>query len=137
LGVLRGALGGLIAVLALIALTSLLTALRVGLRDHQRDVQVLRAMGLAPLEIKTAVVVRTTVLALVAVTFGALAGRGVSSYLISAVSQGYGLGAGLGRAAPLDAVAVAATAAIAAAAMAGALSARTRHRIPAAVVLGP
>ena len=137
LGVLRGALGALIGVLALIALTSLLTALRVGIRDHQRDVQVLRAMGLTPGQIKTAVVVRTTVLAFVAVTFGALAGRFGSSYLIGAVSQAYGLGAGLGRAAPPYAVAVTVAVAVIAAAAAGALSVRTGNRIPAAVVLGP
>jgi putative ABC transport system permease protein len=137
LGVLRGALGALIVVLALIALTSLLTASRVGIRDHQRDVQVLRAMGLTPGQVNTAVVVRTTVLALVAVTLGAVAGRAVSSYLISAVSQAYGLGAGLGRAAPAGAVAAAIAVAVTAAAVAAALSARTDNRIPAAVVLGP
>jgi len=137
LGVLRAVLGALIVVLALIALTSLLTASRVGLRDHQRDVQVLRAMGLTPGQVKTAVVVRTAVLALVAVTLGAITGRAVSSYLISAVSQAYGLGAGLGRAAPAEAVAAAIAVAVIAAAGAGALSARTDSRIPAAVVLGP
>lgn len=137
LGVLRAVLGALIVVLALIALTSLLTASRVGIRDHQRDVQVLRAMGLTPGQIKTAVVVRTAVLALVAVTVGAIAGRAVSSYLISAVSQAYGLGAGLGRAAPAEAVAVAIAVAVIAAAIAGALSARIGDRIPATVVLGP
>ena len=137
LGVLRGALAALVVVLALIALTSLQTASRVGIRDHQRDVQVLRAMGLTPRQVKTAVVVRTTVLALVAATLGALAGRAVSSYLIGAVSQAYGLGAGLGRAAPADAVAAAITVAVAAAAAVGALSARADNRIPATVVLGP
>jgi putative ABC transport system permease protein len=137
LGVLRAALAALIVVLALIALTSLLTASRVGIRDHQRDVRVLRAMGLTPAQVKTAVIVQTTVLALVAVTLGALAGRAVSSSLISAVSQAYGLGAGLGRAAPAAAVAAAITLAVAAAAAVGALSARADDRIPAAVVLGP
>jgi len=137
LGVLRAVLGGLIGVLALIALTSLLTASRVGIRDHQRDVQVLRAMGLTPGQVKTAVVVRTAVLALVAVTLGGIAGHAVSGYLISAVSQAYGLGAGLGRGAPAEAVAAAIAIAVTAAAVAGALSARTDDRIPAAVVLGP
>jgi putative ABC transport system permease protein len=137
LGVLRAALAALIVILALIALTSLLTASRVGIRDHQRDVQVLRAMGLTPGQVKTAVIVRTTVLALVAVTLGAIAGRAVSSSLISAVSQAYGLGAGLGRAAPAAAVAAAVTVAVTAAAAAGALSSRAGDRIPATVVLGP
>jgi len=137
LGVLRAALGALIVVLALIALTSLLTALRVGIRDHQRDVWVLRAMGLTPVQVKTAVVVRTTVLALVGVTVGAAAGRVVSSYLISAVSQAYGLGAGLGRAASAESVAATIAVAVIGAAVAGALSARTDSQNQAAVVLGP
>lgn len=137
LGTLRAALGGLIAVLALIALTGLLTSSRVGIRDHQRDVQVLRAMGLTPAQVKTAVVVRMTVLALAAAALGAAVGRAVSSDLISAMSRTYGLGAGLGRPAPLGTVLAATALAVATAAVAGVLSARTQNRIPAAVVLGP
>jgi putative ABC transport system permease protein len=137
LGSLRGALGGLIAVLALIALTGLLTSSRVGIRDHQRDVQVLRAMGLTPAQVKTAVVVRMTVLALVAAAFGAALGRAVSSDLISAMSRTYGLGAGLGRPAPVGTVLAATGLAVATAAVAGILAARTQEQIPAAVVLGP
>jgi hypothetical protein len=94
-------------------------------------------MGLTPLQIKTAVVVRTSVLALVAATFGAAAGRVVSSHLISAMSQSYGLGAGLGRSAQTGTVVIAITLAVATAAVAGALSTRGQNRIPATVVLGP
>lgn len=137
LGIPHAALAALIVVLALIALTSLLTASRVGSRDHQRDVRVLRAMGLTPAELKTAVVARTTVLALIAVTLGAAAGRAVSTSLISAVSQAYGLGGGLGRAAPAGAVAAAIAVAVIAAAVAGALFARSGSQDRAAVVLGP
>jgi putative ABC transport system permease protein len=137
LGSLRAALGGLIAVLALIALTGFLTSSRVGLRDHQRDVQVLRAMGLTPAQVKAAVVVRMTVLALAAAALGAAVGRAVSSDLISAMSETYGLGAGLGRPAPIGTVLIATALAVATAAVAGVLSARAQHHIPAAVVLGP
>jgi putative ABC transport system permease protein len=137
LGVLRVALAALIVVLGLIALTSLLTTSRIGIRDHQRDVQVLRVMGLTPRQVKTAVVVRTSVLVLVAATLGAAAGQAVSSHLISVVSQSYGLGAGLGKPAPAWAVAAAIIVALATAAVVGALSARAQNRIPAAVVLGP
>jgi putative ABC transport system permease protein len=137
LGILRAALGGLIAVLALIALTGFLTSSRVGIRDHQRDVQVLRAMGLTPAQVKTAVVVRMTVLALAAAVLGAAVGRAVSSDLISAISESYGLGAGLGRPAPLGTVLAATALAVATAAVAGVLSGRKRQQIPAAVVLGP
>jgi putative ABC transport system permease protein len=137
LGIVRTALAALIVVLALIALTSLLTASRVGIRDHQRDVQVLRAMGLTPGQVKTAVVIRTTVLAVVAVTIGVVGGRIVSSALISAVSQVYGLGAGLGTPASASALAAAIALAVGGAALAGALTTRDQDRVPAAVVLGP
>ncbi len=137
LGIVHAALAALIAVLALIAITGLLTASRVGIRDHQRDVQVLRAMGLTPVQVKTAVVVRTTVLALVAATVGAAIGRAASSSLITAVSKVYGLGAGLGRPASPGTVAAAIVLAVAGAALAGALTTRATDRIPAAVVLGP
>jgi putative ABC transport system permease protein len=137
LGSLRAALGGLIAVLALIALTGLLTSSRVGIRDHQRDVQVLRAMGLTPAQVKTAVVARMTVLALAAAVLGAAVGRAVSSDLISGMSETYGLGAGLGRPAPVGAVVAATALAVATAAAAGVVSAWRQQLIPAAVVLGP
>ena len=137
LGIVHAALAALIVVLALIALTSLLTASRVGIRDHQRDVQVLRAMGLTPLQVRTAVVVRTTVLALVAVTLGAVVGRASSSSLISIVSQVYGLGAGLGRPASASTIAAAMALAVGGAALAVALTTRSQDRIPATVALGP
>ncbi len=137
LGDLRAALGGLIGVLALIALTGLLTSSRVGIRDHLRDVQVLRSMGLTPAQVKTAVVVRMTVLALAAAVIGVTVGRAVSTGLISAMSETYGLGAGLGRPAPAGSVLAATALAVATAAIAGLLSARTQQRVPAAVVLGP
>ncbi len=137
LGIVRAALAALIMILALIAITGLLTASRVGLRDHQRDVQVLRAMGLTPVQLRTAAVVRTTVLALIAVTLGAAVGRAVSNSLINAVSEAYGLGAGLARSASPGAVAAAIGLAVGAAAIAGAVSTISQDRIPAAVVLGP
>ncbi len=132
LGIMRGALAALIVVLTLIALTSLLTASRLGSRDQQRDVRVLHAMGLTPVQVRTAVVVRTTVLALVAVTLGVAAGRASSSSLISAVSRLYGLGAGLGRPPSAGTIAAVIVAAVAAAATAAALTTRTAGRAPAA-----
>jgi putative ABC transport system permease protein len=137
LGIVRAALAALIVVLTLIGLTSLLTASRVGSRDHERDVRVLHAMGLTPVQVRTAVVVRTTVLALVAVTLGAMVGLAASGALVSAVSRLYGLGSGLGSAPPAGTVAAAMALAVGAAAVVGALTARSGDRAPAAVVLGP
>jgi putative ABC transport system permease protein len=137
LGIMRGALAALIVVLTLIALTSLLTASRLGSRDQQRDVRVLHAMGLTPVQVRTAVVVRTTVLALVAVTLGVAAGRASTSSLISAVSRLYGLGAGLGRPPSAGTIVAVIVAAVAAAATAAALTTRTAGRAPAAAALLP
>jgi putative ABC transport system permease protein len=137
LGIVQAALAALIIVLALIALTSLLTASRVGLRDQQRDVRVLRAMGLTPAQVKGAVVVRTTVLALTGGTIGVIAGRAVSGVLISAVSQAYGLGAGLGTPTPAGTAAAAIAIAVSGAALTGALSSRAADRPPATILPGP
>jgi putative ABC transport system permease protein len=137
LGIVDAALAALIVVLAFIALTSLLTASRVGIRDHQRDVHVLRAMGLTPVQVRAAVVVRTTVLALIAVTIGAVIGRAASGYLISTVSQVYGLGAGLATPASVGTTAAAIALAAGGAALAAALTTRSADRIPVTVALGP
>jgi putative ABC transport system permease protein len=137
LGIVHVALAGLIAVLALIGLTSVLTASLLGQRDHQRDVSVLRAMGLTPLQVRAALVVRTTVLALVAVAAGTLLGRLVSTTLISAVSRLYGLGAGIGRPPTAGTLAAAIMLAIAAATLVGMVPARSAGRLPSVAVLGP
>ena len=137
LGIVQAALGALIAVLALIGLTSLLTASLLSQRDHQRDVSVLRAMGLTPLQVRIALMMRTTVLALVAVAVGTAVGRLVSTTLISAVSKIYGLGAGIGRPPSAGTLAAAIALAIGAAALAGILPYRPADRLPAVAVLGP
>ncbi|HXW44251.1 MAG TPA: FtsX-like permease family protein [Streptosporangiaceae bacterium] len=137
LGIVRAALAALIVVLTLTGLTSLQTASRVGSRDHERDVRVLHAMGLTPVQVRTAVVVRTTVLALVAVTLGAMVGVAASGALVSAVSRLFGLGTGLGSAPPAGTVAAAMALAVGLATVVGALTTRSADRAPVAVVLGP
>lgn len=130
LGVVHVALAGLICVLALIALTSLLTASLLGRRDHQRDVGVLEAMGMTPLQVRAVLVLRTTVLAAVAVVIAVPLGSVASTTLISAVSRMYGLGAGIGSAPSPGALSVAAVLAVGAAALAGALPERQARRLP-------
>jgi putative ABC transport system permease protein len=137
LGIVYLALAALIAVLALTGITCLLTASLVSQRDHQRDASVLRAMGLTPLQVLTAQMMRTTVLALVAVAAGAAAGLAVSTTLVSAVSRLYGLGAGLGRPPSATALAVAVALALGLAALAGVLPPRQTSRLPGVAVLGP
>jgi putative ABC transport system permease protein len=137
LGIVRAALVALILVLAVIALTSLLTASLLGYRDHERDVGVLRVMGLTPLQVRSALMTRTTVLALTAVVVGAVAGRMVSTSLVSAVSRLYGLGSGIGRPPSYTTLTAAIGLAIVAAAVAGLLPTRPLGRLPRVAVLGP
>jgi putative ABC transport system permease protein len=137
LGVVRVVLAGLIGVLALTALINVLTASLVGLRDHLRDVRVLRAMGLTPGQVGVALVARTSVLALVAVALGVTGGLAVSSALINATARVYGLGAGLARPPAVSTLVIGIVVAVAIAALAAAVPARAASRVPASAVLGP
>lgn len=137
LGIVRAMLTGLIAVLGLIGLTSLLTASAVGMRDHVRDLGVLRAMGLTPRQLATTLWTRTAVLALIGVAVGTTAGLVLATRLINAGAQAYGIGAGIGRPPSPAWLAVAVGVAVAAASAAAILPARRAVRAPLAVVLGP
>jgi putative ABC transport system permease protein len=137
LGIVRGAVAALVAVLAVIGLTSLLTTSLLGYRDQLRDVSVLRAMGLTPLQVRAARMTRTTVLALIAVAIGGAAGRLVSATLISAVSKLYGIGAGLGAPPSATTLAAMVVLAVCAAAVTGILPFGPAGQLPAVAVLGP
>ncbi len=136
LGIVRAMLSGLIAILGLIGLTSLLTASAVGLRDHLRDVGVLRAMGLTPSQLMTTLVTSTTVLALTGVAAGTAAGEALATRLINAGAQAYGIGAGIGRPPSVAGITVAVAVAVAAASAAAILPARRAVRARLAAVLG-
>jgi putative ABC transport system permease protein len=131
----RVLIAGLIGVLALIGLTNLATASAVGLRDHLRDVRVLEALGLTPLQVRMSLVTRTCVLALVAVGFGALLGLAACRGLINLASQIYGIGSGLGQLPSVTAIAIAVTAAVVASGLTAAIPARLTARLPAAEFL--
>ena len=129
LGVVRVAICGLIVVLALIGLANLLTSASVGLRDHLRDIVVLRAMGLTPRQVTTTLVTGTSVLALLAVVLGVGGGLAISTRLIDLQGRTSGVGAGIGRPPTVAELAVAAVVAVAAAAVTAFLHARTAIRI--------
>lgn len=137
LGIIRPMLGGLFVLLALIGLTSLLTASAVGFRDHLRDIGALRAMGLTPGQVMATLVTSMSVLALIASVAGAAAGLALSARLINLASQAYGIGAGLGVSPSAGAAAVAVAAAVAAAALAALIPAYRAARMPVAATLGP
>jgi len=137
IGIVRVMISCLIVVLSLIGLTSLFTASAVGLRDQLRDVAVLRAMGLTPLQVMTSLVTSTSLLALIAAAGGAVAGLALSSRLINLGAQAYGVGGGIGRAPSAEAITVAVAAAVVAAALAAILPARRAALLPVAAMLGP
>jgi putative ABC transport system permease protein len=135
LGVVRWVLVGLIAVLALIGLTNLVTATAVGLREHLRDIAVLKAMGLTPRQVTAALVTGMSLLALIAVTVGTCLGLALADRLINLEGQASGIGAGL--AVPPSAATIAATvvAALAGASITAFLLARKTAYLDVASVL--
>lgn len=122
--IVRVAIFGLLIVLALIGAANLLTAASVGLRDHLRDIVVLRAMGLTPRQVTTTLIAGTSVLALIAVVAGIGGGLAMSTRLIDLQGRTSGVGAGIGRAPTVLELSVAAIAALALAALTAFLLAR-------------
>jgi putative ABC transport system permease protein len=95
--VVRVAIFGLLVVLTLIGAANLLTAASLGLRDHLRDIVVLRAMGLTPRQVTITLIAGTSVLALIAVVAGIGGGLAMSTRLIDLQGRTSGVGAGIGR----------------------------------------
>lgn len=135
LGIVRWVIAGLILVLALIGLANLVTATAVGLRDHLRDVAVLKAIGLTPRQVTATLVTSMSLLALIAVLVGTALGLAVSGVLINLQGRASGIGAGL--AAPPSAMMILATiaAAIAGSVATALLLARRTARIEVAAAL--
>jgi putative ABC transport system permease protein len=136
LGVVRVLIAGVILVLALIGLTNLITASLVGLRDHLRDVRILHAMGLTPVQVLASLVARTSVLALVAVSIGVSLGLAACTGLINLAARLYGLGAGIGQLPGSLPLAVAITLAVVIAGLTAAVPARRYAHVPTAAALG-
>lgn len=136
LGVVRALIAGVIGVLALIGLTNLITASVVGLREHLRDVRVLRAMGLTPVQVLASLVARTSVLALVAVALGVSLGLAACTGLINLAARVYGLGAGIGRPPGGLTLAVAVLLAVLIAGLTAVVAARRYARAPTTTALG-
>ena len=137
LDVVRVMTAALIAVLALIGVTNLVTASLVGLRDHLRDVGVLRAMGLTPWQVKASLVTRTSVLALIAAAAGASIGLVVCARLINLGAEEFGIGAGIGRPPSVLVILAATVVAVVASSLTATIPARHAAQVPVATVLGP
>ncbi|WP_455354794.1 FtsX-like permease family protein [Streptomyces sp. SYSU K217416] len=126
----RGVIAALIAVLALIGLTELLTLIGTGVRDRGRDLLALKAIGLTPRQISAAIVAAAGFTALAAAVLGTGLGVLSGSRLVDIQGRSSGMGAGIAHLPPApllaSVVAAALLGAVAAAALPAARAARRR-----------
>lgn len=126
---LRGVVVGLIAVLALIGLIELLTAIGGTVREGERDVLALKAIGLSPRQITAVTVTATGGTALAAVLAGTALGVPLAHWLIDAQGRSSGIGAGIAVGpAPLPLLLLGAAAVLGAAALAAVPASRAARR---------
>ncbi|MBV9380657.1 MAG: FtsX-like permease family protein [Streptosporangiaceae bacterium] len=84
-----------VPVLAIIGLANLLTATAIGLRDHQHEVGVLKALGLTPRQVTATLVINATLLTAIGGAAGTLAGFAIAPWLIDMQGKASGMGAGI------------------------------------------
>ncbi|WP_328497062.1 FtsX-like permease family protein [Streptomyces sp. NBC_00414] len=125
---LRGVVVGLIAVLALIGLIELLTAIGGTVREGERDLLALRAIGLTPREITAITMTATGCTALAAAVVGTALGVPLAHWLIDAQGRSSGIGAGIAQGPSPVLLALFATAAVLGAAALAALPASRSAR---------
>ena len=94
---LRGVVAGLIAILALIGIVELLTAIGGTVREGERDLLALKAIGLSPRQITGITVTATVCTALAAVCVGTALGLPLAHWLNDAQGMSSGIGAGLAQ----------------------------------------
>ncbi|WP_405611873.1 FtsX-like permease family protein [Streptomyces sp. NBC_00076] len=94
---LRGVVVGLIVVLALIGLIEVLTAIGGTVREGERDLLALKAIGLSPRQITAVTVTATGCTALAAVLVGTALGAPLAHWLIDAQGRSSGIGAGIAQ----------------------------------------
>jgi putative ABC transport system permease protein len=94
---LGGVVLGLVAVLALIGLIELLTAIGGTVREGERDLLALKAIGLSPRQITAITVTATGCTALAAVVLGTVLGLPLAHWLIDAQGRSSGIGAGIAQ----------------------------------------
>ncbi|MFC7893872.1 FtsX-like permease family protein [Streptomyces sp. NPDC057381] len=126
---LRPVVLGLIAVLALVGLIELLTAIGGTVRESERDLLALKAIGLSPRQITGITVTATGCTALAAVLLAAALGLPLAHWLIDAQGASSGIGAGIAQGpSPGLLVLVGAAAVLGAAALAAVPAARAARR---------
>lgn len=88
-------IAGLVAVLALIGLTELLTSIGAFVRDRSRDLLALRAIGLTPRQISSVIVASAGFIASAAALVGTTLGVLLSGWLIDLQGSLSGIGSGI------------------------------------------
>lgn len=126
---LRSVVVGLIAVLALIGLVELLTAIGGTVREGERDLLALKAIGLSPRQITAITVTATGCTALAAVLASTALGTPLAHWLINSQGRSSGIGAGIAQSpSPVLLVLFGAAAVLGAAALAALPAARAAGR---------
>ncbi|MFG2516805.1 FtsX-like permease family protein [Streptomyces sp. NPDC048584] len=126
---LRAVVLGLIVVLALIGLIELLTAIGGTVREGERDLLALKAIGLTPRQITAVTVTATAGTALAAVLLAMALGLPLARWLIDAQGISSGVGAGIAQLpSPALLVPLGAAAVLGAAALAALPAARSTRR---------
>ncbi|MEU6543522.1 FtsX-like permease family protein [Streptomyces sp. NPDC046859] len=97
---LRGVIVGLIVVLALIGLIELLTAIGGTVREGERDLLALKAIGLSPRQITAITVVSTACTALAAAVVATGLGVPLARWLIDTQGASSGIGSGIAAGPP-------------------------------------
>ncbi|KUN38773.1 peptide ABC transporter permease [Streptomyces longwoodensis] len=129
LSALRGVVVGLIAVLALIGLIELLTAIGGTVREGERDLLALKAIGLSPRQITAITVTAMGGTTLVAVLAALALGLPLAHWIIDAQGRSSGIGAGIAQGpSPALVVLLAGSAVLGATALAAVPAARAARR---------
>ncbi|MEV7886449.1 ABC transporter permease [Streptomyces sp. NPDC002817] len=126
---LRAVVVGLLGVLALIGLVDLLTAIGGSVREGERDLLALKAIGLSPRQITAITVTATGCTALASVVVAMVVGVPLAHWLIDAQGRSNGIGAGIAHGpSPIMLSAFAAAAVLGALALSALPAARASRR---------
>ncbi|MGW5344935.1 ABC transporter permease [Streptomyces sp. NPDC004050] len=128
LGPARAVIAALVAVLALIGLTELLTLVGTGVRDRGRDLLALKAIGLTPRQIGAMIVTAAGLTALLSAGLGTAVGALAGRWLVDAEGASSGIGSGIAQLPPLPVLLTVVAAAVLGAAAAAALPATRAAR---------
>lgn len=134
-GAITGLVTGLTVALLLIAAAGLLNASMLTARERAREISILKALGMSPLQVAAMVVSATGVLCVVGVIVGLPLGSWLQNELWSGLVAGFGVDIAFPNTLSFGPLAATATAAVIVALIGASLPARWAVRTPVALVL--